>query len=193
MSTAPAPDRPAEILAAALASFLERGYLATSISDIRRLSGASTGSIYHFFDGKGALAEALLRDAVAGWSAAAESALEPDASAERAIKASVEGLLRWGLANPRHLRFMDEIRTLAAPGNELAKVEAMLAEGLLAAERQYRLFVARGEVRDLPFPMAHSLMLGPAYNYMRLLARAGDPSPDAPTLFADAAWQAVRT
>lgn len=186
------PDRRQQILDAALASFLERGYVATSIGDIRRLSGASTGSIYHFFDGKGALAEALLRQAVAGWSAEAKASFEPDASAERAIKASVAGLLRWGLANPRHLRFMDEIRTLAAPGNELAKVEAMLAEGQALGERQYRLFVSRGEVRDLPFPVAHSLLLGPAYNYMRLVSRSAPRSPDAPALFADAAWEAVR-
>ena len=56
------PDRRQAILDAALASFVARGYLATSISDIRAASGASTGSIYHFFAGKGALAEALLRE-----------------------------------------------------------------------------------------------------------------------------------
>ena len=60
-------DRRRQILDAALASFLEKGYAATSIADIRARSGASTGSIYHFFSGKGALAEALLREAVAGW------------------------------------------------------------------------------------------------------------------------------
>ena len=187
-----APDRRQQILDAALASFLERGYVATSVGDIRRLSGASTGSIYHFFEGKGALAEALLRQAVAGWSAEATAAFEPDASAERAIKASVGGLLRWGLANPGHLRFMDEIRTLAGPGNELAKVDAMLAQGQALGEKQYQYFLARGEVRDLPWPVAHSLMLGPAYNYMRLAGRSGEHDPNTPSVLADAAWDAVR-
>jgi AcrR family transcriptional regulator len=187
------PDRRQQILDAALASFVERGYVATSISDIRRLSGASTGSIYHFFSGKGALAEALLREAVAGWSAESQSALMPDADAEAAIKASVAGLVRWGIANPGHLRFMDEIRTLAAPGSELSAVEALLAEGQALGHRQYDLFRSRGEVRSLPWPIAHSLMLGPAYNYLRLVARSGAPSPQAPTLLAEAAWRAVRT
>ena len=63
------PDRRRQILDAALACFLERGYLGTTIADIRRRSGATTGSIYHFFDGKGALAQALLTDAIVGWSA----------------------------------------------------------------------------------------------------------------------------
>lgn len=186
----PTADRRQNILEAALASFLERGYVATSISDIRKASGASTGSIYHFFPGKGALAEALLREAVAGWSA--EAITEPDTPAERVIKASVGGLLRWGLGNLGQLRFMDEIRTLAATGTELAAVETMLADGQRQAEAQYRRFVSRGEVRDLPWPVAHSLMLGPAYNYMRLVGRGAAATQTAPALFADAAWDAVK-
>src|SRR5215217_6503972 len=117
------PDRRQAILDAALASFLERGYRATSISDIRAASGASTGSIYHFFAGKGALAEALLREAVAGWSAEVSRELKDVAGAEASIRASTGGLVRWGTANPGHLRFMDEIRTLAATGTDLASVE----------------------------------------------------------------------
>ncbi|HEY0853732.1 MAG TPA: TetR/AcrR family transcriptional regulator [Devosia sp.] len=187
------PDRRQAILDAALASFVARGYLATSISDIRAASGASTGSIYHFFAGKGALAEALLREAVAGWSAEVQRALGGSTTAEASVKAAAGGLLRWGMANPGHLRFMDEIRTLAATGTELASVEAMLAEGQALGERQYRTWVAAGEVRPLPWPVAHSLMLGPAYNYMRLASRSAKPSHEAPALLAEAAWQAVKT
>ncbi len=58
-------ERRESILEAALGCFLEKGYIATTINDIREASGATTGSIYHFFDGKGALALALLEDAVA--------------------------------------------------------------------------------------------------------------------------------
>ena len=103
------------ILEAALTCFLEQGYLATSIADIRRLSGASTGSVYHFFANKGALARALLEQAVAGWSAASVAADAADA--ETAVKASVTGLVQWGLANPSLVGFMDYIRTLAAQGD----------------------------------------------------------------------------
>lgn len=186
------PDRRQQILDAALASFVKRGYLATSISEIRAASGASTGSIYHFFAGKGALAEALLTEAVAGWSAEVGRELDGGTGAERSIKASVGGLLRWGIRNPGHLHFMDEIRTLAAIGSELATVAAMLADGQAAAERQYRTYEANGEVRPLPWPVAHSLMLGPAYNYMRLVGRSGTASPEAPALLAEAAWKAVK-
>jgi AcrR family transcriptional regulator len=178
------------ILDAALTSFLERGYLATSIADIRRLSGASTGSVYHFFANKGALARALLEEAVRGWSAAASAAAEA-ADAETAVKASVSGLVRWGLANPSLVRFMDEIRTLSAQGDEFAEVRDLLAAGQAAAERRYRDWTARGEVRPLPWPIAYSLMLGPAYSFIRLAA-VGANADSAPALLAEAAWEAVR-
>ena len=103
-------ERRESILEAALGCFLEKGYIATTINDIREASGATTGSIYHFFDGKGALAMALLEDAVAGWSGESQSSSE---APEAVIKASAAGLVSWGLKNPELFRFMDEIRTLA--------------------------------------------------------------------------------
>lgn len=52
---------------------------------------------------------------------------------------------------------------------------------------------AKGEVKKLPFPLAHALMLGPAYDYLRI------PPQTAPAtakrlaeLFAEAAWLSVR-
>jgi AcrR family transcriptional regulator len=185
-------DRRDEILDAALACFLERGYLATSIADIRAESGASTGSIYHFFANKGVLAHALLDRAVAGWSAASLTALGDDVPAEKAIKSAVEGLVRWGLSNPALLRFMDEIRTLAATDAGFVNVRDALIKGQAVGETRYRQFLRRGEVRSMPWPIAHSLMLGPAYNFLRLAAGTGATAREAPRLLADAAWEAVR-
>ena len=128
-----APDRRRQILDAALACFLARGYLATSMSDIRQRSGASTGSIYHFFAGKAGLAEALLREAIAGWS---ERTALPGQSAEADIKASVRGLALWGLAHPDQARFLDELRGLAMIDPELAAIRALLTEGHAAAAAQ---------------------------------------------------------
>ncbi|RYE44234.1 MAG: TetR family transcriptional regulator [Hyphomicrobiales bacterium] len=192
MSTpSPVVDRRSEILDAALACFLERGYVATSIADIRRRSGASTGSIYHFFENKGALALALVERAVGGWSGSATEAANPEATAESSIKASVAGLVHWGIANPASLRFLDEVRSLAASDPSLDAVAALLTRGTDAARARYAEFVARREVRDLPWPLAHALMLGPAYDFLRL--SADDASPGAAGILVEAAWSAVRT
>ena len=81
-------ERRESILEAALGCFLEKGYIATTINDIREASGATTGSIYHFFDGKGALAMALLEDAIAGWSGESASTSE---APEAVVKAAATG------------------------------------------------------------------------------------------------------
>ena len=186
-------DRRRQILDAALASFLEKGYAATSIADIRARSGASTGSIYHFFSGKGALAEALLREAVAGWAGLSSAALDANASAEAAIKASVRGLMLWGFAEPAQFRFMDEVRNLAPGDPDFAAVRELLDHGQTLGAAQYAHMAAAGAVRSLPFPIAHALMLGPAYAYLR---RAGATRQEEATrlaeFFAEAAWQAVK-
>lgn len=186
-------DRRRQILDAALSAFLERGYAATSIADIRARSGASTGSIYHFFSGKGALAAALLREAVSGWASQSTAALDPAASPEASLKASVRGLMMWAFANPAQFRFMDEIRTLAPTDPDFSAVRGMLDDGQAAAAAQYALMTRAGAVRNIPFGIAHALILGPAYAYLR---RAGTISEAEATrladFFADAAWQAVK-
>ncbi len=184
-------DRRTRILEAALACFLDRGYAATSIADIRKASGASTGSIYHFFDGKPALALALVERAAAGWSAASAAATAPDATPEQAIRASVTGLVHWGLAHPGELRFIDEIRTLQSTDPALAALLATFVKGRDTARALYERWAADGHVRPLPWSVAHALMLGPAYDFLRL-ARLLSAPPDAAETLAAAAWAAVR-
>jgi AcrR family transcriptional regulator len=187
-------DRRRTILDAALRCFLDKGYAATSMADIRARSGASTGSIYHFFAGKSALAEALLDEAVAGWGAASATAQDPDAPAEHAIKASVRGLCLWGLAHPERSRFLEELRNHASSSPEFAAVRSKLENGQEAGAARYALWVEKGEVRELPWPVAYALMLGPVYTFLRV----GRPLPQADAddiagLFAEAAWHAVRS
>lgn len=190
MSDTPTQRR-TQILEAALSCFLEYGYAATSIADIRAKSGASTGSIYHFFDGKPALALALVERAVAGWSAASAAAQNPHATPEEAIRASVGGLVTWGLAHPAELRFMDELRTLQSTDPAFAPLLDAFGDGRGAASAAYDHWAAAGHVRPLPWPVAHALMLGPAYDFLRLTRVL--PAPEnAAELLATAAWHAVR-
>jgi AcrR family transcriptional regulator len=183
-------DRRSQILAAALTCFLEKGYRATSIADIRAASGATTGSIYHFFAGKGSIAEALLREAVRGWSVFSDLTGTP----EQQIKASVRGLVIWGLANPQLLRFMEEVRSLDLAGKDGNGLETLLDAGRETAAAAFAHMQSQGAVRKLPFSIAHALILGPAYSYLR----SAPPTPPdqaerIATVFADAAWQAVKS
>ncbi len=57
-------DPKEEIMKAALKLFTEKGYFNTSIADIRQLADVSTGTIYHYFKNKEAIADALFEEVV---------------------------------------------------------------------------------------------------------------------------------
>lgn len=54
-------DRPAEILAAALDCFAERGFAATRMDDVAARAGVTKGTVYLYFKTKGDLFKALVR------------------------------------------------------------------------------------------------------------------------------------
>ena len=56
--------RPGEIVAAALATFADRGYAATKLEDVAAAAGISKGTIYLYFSTKEELFRAVVRQAV---------------------------------------------------------------------------------------------------------------------------------
>lgn len=176
---------------AALDCFLENGFAATSMSDIRKRSGATIGSIYHFYTGKGALALELVEESIASWRDATQRLTSGDTVRDE-VRGAVIGLLDWARKDPGQFRFMDEARVLAQAYPELAECAARLADGDQLAAARYAEWEHKGAVRALAWPIAHALMLGPAFTYARGSGFAGtDPAGDA--LLADAAWTAVAT
>ncbi|OFW98037.1 MAG: hypothetical protein A3D94_03815 [Alphaproteobacteria bacterium RIFCSPHIGHO2_12_FULL_66_14] len=57
-------ERPQEILDAALALFVEKGFAATRLDDVARRAGLSKAAIYLYFDDKTALFEGVIQQAV---------------------------------------------------------------------------------------------------------------------------------
>jgi AcrR family transcriptional regulator len=57
-------DRPAEIIAAALESFTERGFAATRLDDIAERAGVTRGTLYLYFPGKEELFKAVIRQRI---------------------------------------------------------------------------------------------------------------------------------
>lgn len=58
--------RPGELLAAALALFVEKGYAATKAEEVARLAGVSKGTLFLYFASKEELFKAVVRDNIAG-------------------------------------------------------------------------------------------------------------------------------
>ncbi len=174
---------------AALDCFLEKGFLATSMADIRKRSGATTGSIYHFYAGKGALALELCEESVASWNDAT-TRLTSGVTPRARIRGSVLGLLDWARTEPGQFRFMDELRVLVRTRPELAACAARLEEGDHSASTLYAFWARSGAVRPLLWPVARALILGPAHDYARGSDFA-ETDPKTDTLYADAAWALV--
>ncbi len=68
-------SRPAELTAAALDQFVEKGYAATRLEDVAAQAGVSKGTLYLYFDGKEALFKAVVEEGIVPVLAAAEQQL----------------------------------------------------------------------------------------------------------------------
>lgn len=59
-----AESRPQEVLDAALAVFVERGYAAASLDEVARRAGTSKGTLYLYFDNKAELFKSVVRQSL---------------------------------------------------------------------------------------------------------------------------------
>ena len=80
----PDPDKPQQIIDAAIRVFARNGYYNSRVSDIAREAGIAAGTIYLYFKTKDEILVTLFREKMAGWVASVrrEIAGEPDAVAK---------------------------------------------------------------------------------------------------------------
>ena len=57
-------SRPAELIAAALDLFVERGFAATRLDEVAARAGVSKGTLYLYFDSKEDLFKAVIRETI---------------------------------------------------------------------------------------------------------------------------------
>jgi AcrR family transcriptional regulator len=176
------------IAEASISLFLEKGYVGTSISDIRNASGATTGSIYHFFGSKAGIALHIWEDAIAGWQQRFENTAAP-LTAQTQIEASVRSFLEWASGNRRQFGVYDELLTLSRSLEEFAPIARKIEMGHKQASDMYLDWANAGQVIDIPWPLARALIIGPSLEVLR----AGHPIDDtAIDRLVETAWCAVR-
>ena len=107
---AASPKRQREIIEAALACFTEKGFPSTSIAEICKKAGASTGSVYHHFKSKGRLAAAIYLEGIRDYQAGMIDALSAQNCAREGIFAIVRYHLVWVKQNPEWARFLFQKR-----------------------------------------------------------------------------------
>ncbi len=106
--------RQAELLKIAADLFAERGYVATTVRDIADAAGILSGSLYHHFDSKESMIDAILssfiEDTLATYDAVLAEGLSPRATFERLVQVS---LGRMTTARSAILIYQNESRFLA--------------------------------------------------------------------------------
>ncbi len=186
-------ERRRAILEAALRCFSAAGFSATTLEEIRRRSGASTGSIYHHFASKEQIAAAVYVEGLRDYQQGLLAELRRHREGAGGVKAIVTYHLRWVEDHPEWARYLVHMRhteSVAATESEIAR----LNRGFVAEIRAWvEAAVARGELRRLPPDVFLALVLGPAQEMARiwLTGRAPTPLPQARRLLAEAAWRSV--
>jgi AcrR family transcriptional regulator len=192
-STARGEARRQEILAGALPLFLERGVAGVTLEQIRRASGASTGSIYHLFGSKESIAAAVYVDSLASYQGAFLDALWEDEGAEEGIRSVVRFHLDWCRSHPDLARFLFTIRE---PGVVTAARERMEPENqrfISDVGSWWRVHAHHGALRRMTPEQSYALWIGPAMELVRnWLTRGADPPTDEDAeVLSAAAWRAL--
>jgi AcrR family transcriptional regulator len=182
------------ILAAALRCLCAKGTAGTTLAEIRRLSGATVGSIYHFFDGKDDIVGTLYVEAIEGHQQALLAQLERSASAEQTVRTLVRGYLAWVSENPELARFVLRTKGEELPERFRRTLSSRNRAFFAAVRAQIEHHTALGELRVLPPEAFSAVIIGPSHHAARTwLDGDGKRAPkELAAYLADAAWLAVR-
>jgi AcrR family transcriptional regulator len=153
------------ILDAALACFSTMGYDQTTLADIRRRAGASTGSIYHHFGSKEQIAGSLYLDAIRATQDHGIAALLRTRTGRTGIHAQVHAYLDWVEANPDRARFLLWMRhaEFVVPGEP--EIDALNAEVQRRAQAWFAQRIAAGELPDVDPSIRRALVFGPCRHW----------------------------
>jgi AcrR family transcriptional regulator len=182
------------ILQAALESFTERGFAATTVEEIRRRSGASIGSIYHHFGGKEGIAAELYVEGLRGYQEGFLRALESGGGPEADVRALVRHHLRWVERNPQLAKFLMNRRETEFREATEARVRELNREFFPRVTAWVERGVEEGALRPLSADLREPVLLGPCQEFSRLwlAGRTRMSLRRAEGELADATWNAVR-
>ena len=188
------------ILEAALTCFASKGFTETTMEDIRKLSGASTGSIYHHFSNKEMLARALYLEGRNSLNAALSASLTANTLRE-GIEAFIHAFLSWFEQHAdlgQYLLQAGESEYLSAYVKVLRqKTRTTLPTERLSGQVLQWLapYISDGSAVSLPQSLYMPLILGPSREFVRIWLRTRQPAEiqEVRDSLAKAAWLVIAT
>jgi AcrR family transcriptional regulator len=154
--------RPAEILAAALDCFTERGFAATRLEDVARRAGVTKGTLYLYFPNKEELFKAMVREAVVATIARGEARVGEAAEPAPQL---LEAVLRELTAQIETPASAIPKLVIAEAGNfpDLARfyLDEVIHRGRSLVRRVLRAGIARGEFRPIDLERVIDCVIAP--------------------------------
>ena len=155
--------RPAELIAAALKLFVEKGFVGTRLEDVAAHAGVSKGTLYLYFDSKEALFKAVIQEGIV-------PILEEGAGLIDSFEGSTADLLRaligeqWQRIGNTHLAGVPKLM-ISEAGNfpELASYyhDAVIVRGRDLMRRTLQRGIASGEFRTVDVETAIDAIFAP--------------------------------
>jgi AcrR family transcriptional regulator len=136
-----------QILQTAVELFVRQGVENTPTSQISKVSGVATGTLFHHFPTKEALVRALVLETKASLHARVAEALSESGGFKPALQAMWAAQIRWAMAHPALFRLKTRMETLVdIDAQTRAELDAMWGEilGFIASG------MANGQFKTMP-------------------------------------------
>jgi TetR/AcrR family fatty acid metabolism transcriptional regulator len=132
-------ERRRQILDAAVSAFAQRGYHACRVSDIAEEAGVAYGLVYHYFESKEAVLEAIFRDTWGMMLEAIRAVEESEPSPREQLRKTAAIVLRTWRDQPDLVRVL--VREVTRSGEQLQREVDEIAHAFEALQR----IVERGQ------------------------------------------------
>ena len=170
-------DTRARILKEATSQLTELGYPAFTIAGVRDALGLSSGSMFHAFASKAALAAAVYVEGMSDYQRAASQVVHGVSDAEAAVRTLIAVHLGWIEDHRALARFLfgtlpDEVMVLAAD-----PLAARNAEFFGHLQALYQRAADAGLCGRIDARLAQVLCIGAAQEYARQWTRGNTPVP----------------
>lgn len=183
------------ILQAALEAFSTKGFTDMTMEDIRVLSGASTGSIYHHFENKEKLALALYLEGRKDLYIHLHNSLMVN-HARDGIKALIYAYIGWYEQNPELGRYLLQAGSAEYLADQVKSLRQSPDAFQLQLKQWLDPFIDAGLIKNLPPQVCFPLIIGPSKEFVRrwlLTTRNTEELQAAREILADAAWMVIST
>ena len=152
-------SRQAEIVAAAIALFQEKGYHATSMQDIANVVGLQKGSLYHYITGKQDLLAMIYQGVISQYNNRLSEIRQLPLPAGQRIEMAIRQHIR---IIAEHLGMLTIFlrESYALSPSQRASVQAEISRYNQMFEELYAEGVRNGEVRDLDPKLVTRTVLG---------------------------------